>query len=42
MNMTAESTENLTLNIVEEIQVNASLEATFAAILEEIGPGQQK
>ena len=32
------SIENMTLNITEEIRVRASLEATFAALLEEIGP----
>jgi hypothetical protein len=31
-------TEDLTLNITEEIQVRASLEATFAALLEQLGP----
>src|ERR1700690_1969386 len=31
--------QDLTLNIVEEIHVRAPLEATFAALLEEIGPG---
>jgi hypothetical protein len=40
--MTAESTaialDNLTLNITQEIRVRASLEATFAALLDEIGP----
>ena len=30
--------ENLTLNIAEEIHVRASLEKTFAAILEQMGP----
>jgi hypothetical protein len=29
---------NLTLNITQEIHVSASLDATFAALLEEIGP----
>jgi hypothetical protein len=38
MNLTAPSIESLTLNIAEEIHVRASLEATFAALLEEIGP----
>jgi uncharacterized protein YndB with AHSA1/START domain len=33
-----QSLENLTLNITEEIQVKASPEDTFAALLEEIGP----
>jgi len=31
-------TEDLTLNITEEIHVRASLEATFAALLEQLGP----
>lgn len=30
--------EDLTLNITEEIQVSASVEATFAALLEQLGP----
>jgi hypothetical protein len=30
--------EDLTLNITEEIHVRASLEATFAALLEQLGP----
>lgn len=30
--------ENLTLNITQEIHVRASLEATFAALLEQMGP----
>jgi hypothetical protein len=38
MNATALATDNLTLNVTQEIHVRASLEATFAAILEEIGP----
>ena len=38
MTMTAEGIENLTLNITQEIHVHATLEATFAALLEEIGP----
>ena len=33
--------ENLSLNITEEIHVRASLAATFAALLEEIGPSNQ-
>src|SRR5258707_4440304 len=33
-----QSIENLTLNITQEIHVSASLDATFAALLEEIGP----
>jgi uncharacterized protein YndB with AHSA1/START domain len=38
MNMTAQAIENLTLNITQEIHVRASPEATFAALLEELGP----
>jgi Activator of Hsp90 ATPase homolog 1-like protein len=38
MNATAPSIDNLTLNVTQEIHVRASLDATFAAILEEIGP----
>ena len=37
MNSTA-GIENLTLNITEEIHVRASLEVTFAALLEQLGP----
>ena len=33
--------EDLTLNMKQEIHVNASLEATFAALLEQIGPGNE-
>jgi hypothetical protein len=38
MTATASPIENLTLSITQEIHVRASLEATFAAVLEEIGP----
>jgi hypothetical protein len=38
MSPTAQSIEDLTLNITEEIRVRASLEATFAALLEQLGP----
>jgi len=38
MNMTAQSIEDLTLHISEEIHVRAPIEATFAALLEELGP----
>ena len=41
MVMTAPTVENLTLNITEEIRVQASLEATFEALLEQIGPGNE-
>ena len=33
--------ENLSLNITEEIQVRSSLAATFAALLEEMGPSNE-
>jgi hypothetical protein len=38
MNLTAPDIESLTLNVTQEIHVRASLEATFAAILDELGP----
>jgi Activator of Hsp90 ATPase homolog 1-like protein len=38
MNTTAPAIDNLTLNITQEIHVRASLDATFAALLDEIGP----
>ncbi len=38
MTVTAPTIENLTLNITQEIHVRASLDTTFAALLEEIGP----
>lgn len=38
MNATAQAMDNMTLNIEQEIRVQASLDATFAALLEEIGP----
>lgn len=38
---TAKSIEDLTLDLIQEIQVRASLDATFAALLEEIGPHNQ-
>jgi hypothetical protein len=36
---TARTLEDLTLNITQEIQVHASVDATFAALLEQLGPG---
>lgn len=39
---TTTALENLTLNIDQEIRVHASLEATFAALLEEMGPSNRK
>lgn len=38
MIQTPTSIENLTLSITQEIRVNASLEVTFNALLEQIGP----
>ena len=38
MIQTAQSIENLTLNITEEIRVSAPLDVTFAALLEQLGP----
>jgi len=37
--VTAPKIEDLTLNITDELHVKASLEATFEALLEELGPG---
>ena len=33
--------ENLTLNVTQEIRVRAPLDVTFAALLEQIGPGNE-
>ena len=41
MALTVPTLENLTLNLTQEIQVNASLEATFNALLEQIGPANE-
>jgi hypothetical protein len=41
MTLTAQGLENLTLNVAEDIHVRASLDATFAALLEELGPHNQ-
>ena len=38
MNATAQAMDHLTLNVTQEIHVSASLDATFEALLEEIGP----
>jgi hypothetical protein len=38
MTQTATSIENLTLNVVQEIHVKASLEVTFESLLEQMGP----
>jgi hypothetical protein len=41
MTQTAQKIEDLTLNITQEIHVRASLDATFAALLEQLGPGNE-
>lgn len=38
MSATAQAIDNLTLTVTQEIHVRASLDATFAALLEEMGP----
>src|ERR1700685_628387 len=42
MTTTAMSLENLTLTINQEIHVNAPLEVTFEALLEQIGPRNER
>jgi hypothetical protein len=37
----ASGIENLTLNVTQEIQVRAPLDVTFAALLEQLGPGNE-
>lgn len=39
---TTAKTEDLTLNITEEIHVRASLEVTFATLMEQLGPLNEK
>ncbi|HXD18837.1 MAG TPA: SRPBCC domain-containing protein [Vicinamibacterales bacterium] len=39
MALTASTLDNLTLDLTEEIHVQASLDATFEALLEQMGPG---
>lgn len=41
MAQTLQSIEDLTLTITQEIHVRATLEATFAALLEQIGPSNE-
>lgn len=41
MTLTAPTLENLTLNITQEVHVRAPLNATFAALLEQMGPGNE-
>jgi hypothetical protein len=38
MTTATEGVENLTVNITQEIEVRASMEVTFAALLEQLGP----
>jgi hypothetical protein len=39
--MTAPTIDNLTLNVTQEIHVRASLDATFDALLEQMGPANE-
>jgi uncharacterized protein YndB with AHSA1/START domain len=39
--LTATTLDNLTLNITQEIHVKASIEATFEALLNQMGPGNE-
>jgi uncharacterized protein YndB with AHSA1/START domain len=41
MTSTAPTLENLSLTISQEIQVNAPIETTFAALLDQIGPANE-
>ena len=41
MTAIASDTQNLSLDITEEIRVHSSLSATFAALLEEMGPSNE-
>ena len=41
MNASVSTIEDLTLNITQEIEVRASLEATFDALLHQLGPGNE-
>lgn len=41
MELTAAGIDSLTLLVTQEIHVRASLEDTFAALLEQIGPGNE-
>ena len=41
MALTAPTLENLTLNLTQEINVRASLDATFVALLEQMGPANE-
>lgn len=39
MSSTATAVDNMTLNVTQEIHVSAPLDVTFAALLEQLGPG---
>jgi hypothetical protein len=39
--MSLQSVEDLTLTITLEMRVRASLDATFSALLEQVGPGNE-
>jgi hypothetical protein len=41
MSAIAPAVENMTLNITEEIHVRSSLAATFASVLEQLGPSNE-
>ena len=41
MTLTAPTLENLTLNVTHEMHVRASLETTFEALLEQMGPANE-
>ena len=41
MTLTVPTLENLTLDLTHDIHVNASLDATFDALLEQIGPANE-
>src|SRR6202453_2049198 len=41
MNSTEKNIEDLTITIKQEIHVQAPLETTFAALLEQLGPGNE-
>jgi hypothetical protein len=42
MTVTASLVEDLTLTVTQEIRVKASLETTFAALIEQLGPHNEK
>lgn len=42
MTLTLSEVESLTLSINQEIRVRASIDVTFAALLEQLGPGNER